>query len=64
MYNVCVCARVCICMYLCILCAHTYVHYHSSPLPPQYLGYLDLYQLSIHSETRRRQVYSLDQSGR
>ena len=29
----------------------------------QYLGYLDLYQLSLHSVQRRKQVYSLDQSG-
>ena len=29
----------------------------------QYLGYLDLYLLSIHSAQRRKKVYSLDQSG-
>ena len=29
----------------------------------QYLGYLDLYLLSIHSSQRRKKVYSLNQSG-
>ena len=29
----------------------------------QYLGYLDLYLLSIHSAQRRKKIYSLDQSG-
>ena len=29
----------------------------------QYLGYLDLYQLSIHSPQRRKQVYSLNEAG-
>ena len=35
----------------------------SSPKHSQYLGFLDLYLLSIHSAQRRKKVYSLNQSG-
>ena len=33
-------------------------------LPGQYLGYLDLFQLALHSASRRKQVFSLNQSGK
>ena len=38
-------------------------HTNSGFLFLQYLGYLDLHQLSIHSAQRRKQVYSLNEAG-
>ena len=36
---------------------------HPLLMHTQYLGYLDLYLLSIHSTQRRKKIYSLNQSG-
>lgn len=38
-------------------------HTNSGFLFLQYLGYLDLHQLSTHSAQRRKQVYSLNEAG-